>query len=132
MNQSAFSLQSGDLPVIGAADGYLSNHPQQQPLFPPKPKPNPLPHPQQERMSSSQMISQHPLLSLPQPFPLPQQQSNKIGSRQLPKPPSHPFPLFWQFVAAKSLILCYLQCLFTVYIMPGTGNVSKECVVRGR
>ena len=83
-------------------------------------------------MSSSQMISQHPFPSFPHPLPLPQQQSNKRGNRQFPKPkpPSHPFPLFWQFVAAKSLILCYLQGLFTVYIMPGTGNVSKKCAIR--
>ena len=82
-------------------------------------------------MSSSQMISQHPLPSFPpKPFPLPQQQSNKSGNRQLPKPPSHPLLTFWQFVAAKSLILCYLQGLFTVYIMPGTGNVSKKCAIR--
>ena len=84
-------------------------------LLPPNPKPNPLPHPQQERRISSQMISQQPFPSFPHPFPLPQQQSNKRGNRQFPKPkpPSHPFPLFWQFVAAKSLILWSAQVSLT-------------------
>ncbi len=76
----------------------------------------------------SQPFPQPQSLLWPEPPP-PQQQISKRGSRQLekeePDPQSHPlFLVFWQFVAAKSLILSYLQYLFTVYTMPEGKNVS--------
>ena len=77
---------------------------------------------------SHRMSHPHPQPSLfpLKPFPLPQQQSNKSGNRQLPKPPSHPLLLVWQFVAAKSLMLSTSNVYLQFYSMPGGGNVSVK------